>query len=84
MRITAAAVLANGLTVSVPRPGRHCHILQKLPSRIARAVKPSEQGFLTDAGTFVGRVEALAIARKSGQVGGSGTDHKELFSEDLW
>lgn len=83
MRIVAAAVKSNGLTISLPRPARHYQILAKMPARMATAVKPSEQGFVTDGGEFVGRVEAKSIARAAGQLLKE-TPQPELFSEDLW
>ena len=42
------------------------------------------QGFLTESGRFVGRVEALQIAIAAGQVEkGKTSNPNELFSEDL-
>lgn len=83
MRVVAVAVKANGLTLSLPAPARHCHVLARMPARMARAVLPSDQGFLTSDGTFVGREEALQIAHRTGQLL-KPTTHRELFSEDLW
>lgn len=82
-RIVAAAVTVNGLVISKPRPARHYQILNAMPSKIARSVKPSDQGFLTDRGEFVGREAALAIATEAKQLL-KPTSHRELFSEDLW
>lgn len=42
------------------------------------------QGFLTSKGRFVNREEALAIARKVGQVKDDAGYKGELFSEDLY
>ncbi len=81
--IVAAAIRANGLTISMPSPSRHHHILKAMPARMAKAVLPSDQGFVTDAGRFVGRHEALEIASRNGQLL-KPTSHRELFSEDLW
>lgn len=80
--IVAAAVRVNGVTMSMPRPARHHDILKRLPGKMANA-KPSDQGFITDAGVFVGRELALALATNAGQLL-KPTQHKELFSEDLW
>lgn len=82
-RIVAAAIRCNGLTFTMPRPARHFNIMAAMPSKIASRVKPSEQGFLTDDGQFVGREEAKAIASAAGQLLNE-TPHAELFSEDLW
>lgn len=82
-RIVAAAVISNGLIISKPSPARHANILAAMPPRMARSVRPSGQGFLTDGGQFVGRADALAIAIEAGQLLRP-TPHRELFSEDLW
>jgi hypothetical protein len=83
MRIVAVAVMSNGLTMSLPAPARHFHVLRQMPAKMARAVTPSDQGFLTSDGAFVGREEALQIAHRNGQLL-KPTTHRELFSEDLW
>ena len=83
MRIVAAAVKCNGLTISLPAPARHYQILAKMPARMATAVKPSEQGFLTDGGDFIGREDAKTVAREAGQLLKE-APQRELFSEDLW
>lgn len=93
--IVAAAILVkprkeNDLPVvmSVPRPGRHPHIVHTmaragLPTPIGGEEHGYVQGFLTTDGDFVDREEAESIARAAGQVtkpniGGA------LTSEDLW
>lgn len=43
---------------------RHGNIMQE----IHEEVKPDEQGFLTDTGRFVSRVEAAKIAYEAGQI----------------
>ena len=75
------------LTVSAPPPARHYSLLHSLPDDIVKTLGPDDQGFLTSAGRYVGRKEALGIVLAAGQpqidhpalnVGG------RLFSEDLW
>lgn len=83
MRIVAVAIRVNGLILSKPAPARHCHILNAMPKRMARASLPSDQGFLSNTGIFLGREDALNVARAAGQLKKE-THHKELFSEDLW
>lgn len=84
--IVAAAVKWNDLIFTVPKPGRHHHILHAMdaigihPQEVAR----SEQGFLTDSGKFMGRVSALAMALDAKQLIKPATHPTELFSEDLW
>lgn len=87
-RIIAAAVQVNGVTLSLPPPARHYHIVNTLCETVGdaaatRYARPQDQGFLTDAAAFVGREEALRIARDAGQLLKE-TPHRELFSEDLW
>lgn len=87
-RIIAAAVQINGVTLSLPPPARHYHIVNTLTETLGRKAQtryasPKYQGFLTDDARFVGREEALVIARDAGQII-KPTPHRELFSEDLW
>ncbi|CAN7302977.1 hypothetical protein LJR164_001579 [Phenylobacterium sp. LjRoot164] len=65
--------------VSAPPPARHHNLF-------ALAGSPDESGFLTSAGRFVGREEALLIARASGQpmIEHPARHERLLFSEDLW
>jgi hypothetical protein len=62
--IVAAAVCKNGKVYSVPRPGRHCDVI----SLVGSYVEQNEQGFVTNTGRYVGRVEAAQIAFKAGQL----------------
>lgn len=80
--IVAVAIRVNGLVISMPRPARHADIIKRLPKKLS-AVRPSDQGFLTDAGNFVGRDVGLDLARQAKQLL-KPTTHRELFSEDLW
>lgn len=86
-RIIAAAVRVNGVTLSLPPPARHYHIVNTLTETLGtddtRYASPDDQGFLTDDARFVGREAALVIARDAGQIINP-TPHRELFSEDLW
>lgn len=81
--IVAAAIKQGGIVYSVPRPGRHHHVIKHM---VDCGIEPpifGEQGFLTEDGTFVDREEARRIAIEAGQV--VNPDHpRELFSEDLW
>jgi hypothetical protein len=81
--ITAAAVRVGKITISAPPPARHGDLIKAF-SEVNRKVviQPSEQGFLTSEGRFVGRVEAMQIAVREGQARKGTSD--ELFSEDLW
>ena len=87
-RIIAAAVSFKGVTLSMPPPARHYHIVNTLCDTLgapedARYAAPDDQGFLTDEGRFVGRLEAMDIAREAGQLKKQ-PPCKALFTEDLW
>src|SRR5690349_18470810 len=43
-----------------------------------------EEGFITDTDRFVGREEAMAIAKKCGQVTSQQSLRDKLYSEDLY
>ena len=81
--IVAAAVKSNGLIMSMPAPARHEDIIKRMPGKAAKNLKPSDQGFLDNTGNFVSRTDALIIARIAKQLL-KDSNHKELFSEDLW
>lgn len=85
-RIVAAACKVEGITASIPAPARHGHIIKAIwnMNRKLAAVPPEGQGFLTDAGRFVGREEAFVIARDAGQIITKHPPRDMLFSEDLW
>lgn len=93
-RITAAAAVAHlpggeKKILWVPIPGRHHHILHSKVLAEYRRLENAKVdslrdcGFLTNAGRFLTRAQAEAVAVKTGQltkpiIGG------ELTSEDLW
>lgn len=80
--IVAAAIRVEGMfTVSVPAPGRHNDIIN---AEILRMGFSYREGFLTSAGTFVDRENALELAIKAGQYNAPAEGKRELFSEDLW
>jgi len=82
-RIIAAAIRQYGLTITLPAPARHHHLLNPLAQETGVLVYPGDQGFLTDTGRFVERREAAAIALEAGQIA-SLKYPPELYSEDLW
>lgn len=81
MRIVAVAMkLDSGLIVTMPPPARHHTVLHAAPTRMHYA----EQGFLTSDGSFATRMQALEIARLSGQILRETAPQQGLFSEDVW
>lgn len=84
-RIVAAAIF-YGATISLPPPARHHTILQSMDNVMlldATLVQPKQQGFITDTGRFVNRVEAYYLAYTAGQII-NGSQGPQLYSEDLW
>lgn len=82
----AAAAIQFGATISLPPPARHHTIIQAMDLEMGidgTLAAPSTQGFITDTGRFVNRVEAYYIAFKAEQII-SDTKGPRLFSEDLW
>lgn len=84
-RITGVAVFDGEQRLwSLPAPHRHHHIFALAAFTNTNAEKGT-QGFTTNYGRFVSRVEAMTIARacegpwRTGEPAG-----RELFSEDLW
>jgi hypothetical protein len=71
----------------VSSPGRH-HTLIKIMADMFKLPTPigGEQGFITDTGEYVDRVEAKKLAIKYGQLLDPEVrkSDKKLYSEDLW
>lgn len=81
--IVAAAIRHGDLVISMPKPARHHSMLIPFEMLTGVIVVPDDQGFLTNTGRYVGRVEGDEIALKAGhtkklQWGPS------LYNEDLW
>lgn len=84
-RIVSAAIYL-GAIISLPRPARHGCIIASMDTIMGIdgiLAYPDRQGFITDTGRFVNRVEAFGIAWRAGQIV-SGSNGPGLFSEDLW
>jgi len=85
--IAAAALLWDGLVLSLPKPARHHTIMRKmldLGLEPLAVIQPDDQGFITSAGRFVGREEGCHIAREAGQIQIKTGPANMLFSEDVW
>ncbi|NOU07404.1 MAG: hypothetical protein HOO99_14615 [Hyphomicrobiaceae bacterium] len=83
MAIVSAAVRINGLVISMPRPARHHTILQALDEATGVG-NVADQGFLTDRGKYMTRVEAMQEAIRCDQQFRDPVRGAELFSENLW
>lgn len=82
--IEAAIKDHDGTIYTVPRPGRHHHVIGIMVEAGRPTPISGEQGFLTNEGNFVDRIEAKKIAREAGQLLPTDRNLKILFSEDLW
>jgi hypothetical protein len=81
--IVAAAIRVEpDLFVVTQRPGRHGVCISFL-HWLAPGIDYHDQGFMTNRGRFVDRVEAAAIVAAAGQ-GSKREDITGLFSEDMW
>lgn len=99
MRIVGVAIrCVNGDVLSLPKPARHCNLLDEYNNSAREAgwlfpwigwgwerQEYGEHGFITDMGLFVDRVEALHIATVAGQMLGPRLSGAEILtSEDVW
>lgn len=86
--IVSAALSIDDFIVTKPAPARHHHLIQCAFTWGGRELTTwarAKQGFLTNRGRFVDRVEGMTIARNAKQYGRGNTyTGEELFSEDLW
>lgn len=82
--ITHVAIITkDGIVHSLPKPNRHHNILNLLNDIGYSWPITGEQGFLTDTGIYLNRLDGAALALKNGQVKKLNSPPK-LFSEDLW
>jgi hypothetical protein len=90
-RIERAAIWHRGRVYSVARPGRHHDVIRSMADAGFGPEAMSHQGFVTDAGRFVDRREAMQIAVAADQLiplEQDGVPMKRtspvLYSEDVW
>ena len=88
VRISDVAIRFRGAVYSLPRPNRHHHVLRHIVETTGAShvdMLADDQGFLDEAGHYLTREQALAVALRSGQVRmPADVRCGELFSEDLW
>lgn len=83
--VERAAILYNGTVYTVERPGRHHNVIYVVVEKLGlERIGPHDQGFTTSEGRFIGRKEALSVAKQAGQVSITTAPGSGLFSEDLW
>ena len=77
-RIVAAAIREDGVVYTAPHHHQAIHYVALLTGKQCRG----QQGFVTSANRFVGRIEAAEIAHAAGQI--TADPAEALFSEMLW
>jgi hypothetical protein len=94
--VGVAMITRAGKFYTLPMPNRHGDVIgaMRLDGVSVGDIAKAEQGFVTERGTYVGRIEAMHVAKAHGQirtlrmVDGIERVHEptgpELFSEDLW
>lgn len=95
--IVGVAIKNDNITISLPRPNRHCHCFQYMwthfgeeaAKKLAIGMQGKNQGFVTDKGVYLDRLQAMRHAKRCGQKLVEHEDVKHqwnhpLFSEDLW
>jgi len=74
-------IVASAVRVLATAYGKGHHVCF---GKLARKDAKYEQGFITSAGRYVDRVEALRIATEAGQLIAKHRPEDLLMSEDLW
>lgn len=84
--ITAAAILYADVIHSVPAPGRHNSVMERMCHEGLGLGTVGNQGFVTNKGRFVSREEACKIAMAADQLkpNAPGRSTGVLHTEDLW
>lgn len=80
----AAIRTPEGNVWTLDRPKGHTDIIQQISNFGYSKAAMNDQGFVTSLHRFVGRVEAMEIAEKSGQLVHKIVRSPGLYAEDLW
>ena len=81
--ITAVAIKRGEDVFDLPKPSRHNDVIRDMRNKGFKRVVGDVQGFLTNHGTFLDRIEGAKLALDCGQV--DELKHPPyLYSEDLW
>lgn len=81
--ITAAAIVYEGRLYTLPKPARHFDVIKVIWQEIKKQVTCETQGFVTDEGKFLDRIEAGKHALACGQLKELSCP-PDLYSEDVW
>lgn len=84
-RIVGVAIVRDGITYSLDAPNRHRDVIVKMVQMgVPKPVtKDAIQGFISDTGKFLDRVEALKVVEANGQ-NIQEIYRSQLYSEDIW
>lgn len=83
--IGVAIIGYDGNVYSLPKPNRHHHVIHMMVKQYNHPIPINgEQGFITNEGKFVNRIEAKVIAVNNNQLTSRAGNEEELFSEDVW
>lgn len=75
----------NGLIFTGFSPLRHHHVIRAMDQVGMGGIDNTlDQGFITNTGRYVGRIEAMFIAKKEGQTKETTDSKYQLHSEDVW
>ncbi len=77
-------VAQNGKRYTLPKPNRHHNCIHLAYEELGESIRCEDQGFITDKDRYVGREEALAIAKKANQLFTRHFHQTLLFSESVW
>jgi hypothetical protein len=85
-RVIGAAIRhPDGMVHAVSEPGRHHHVIRYMSSlKRAGLENTRDQGFVTNHGRYVSRLEGLAVAQLAKQIKHKTPPAYKLFSEDIW
>ena len=93
--VAAAIMLDTGLILHVPAPWGHGDIVsataeyrnvkgERLFNKPLGGKERDVQGFITNTGRFVDRIEGLQIATREDQIVHKHPSYDILYSEDIW
>lgn len=81
----AAIIAPDGKIITVERPGRHHNVIWRMVRELGYTPPIiGEQGFVTETGEFLNRIDAKAEAIRCNQILEGEGKHFELYSEDVW
>ena len=83
--IGGVAIQMGTSVIAMPPPNRHHNVIRLMVDTYGFH-KPitGTQGFVTNTGRFVDRIEGLAIAKAANQLKPNYIERNELYSEDVW